>query len=332
MPIYLSELDVARLFDRATVLAIVEDTLRRVTSDDVVEGPKVGMETSGDGRTSFSGAVFGYLRDRQFVGVKIFATASGNPARGLPRVPATIVISDARTGMLQGIVQATSITARRTAALAIASVRPWVQGRIPKAAIIGFGAIGREIAAYLDEQFDIAEIAIFGRNQARTRNLCEQEMSGRRKRLLAVGSIEDAVARAKLVFTATGLTEDKPVVKGAWIKEGAIVCALGSYQEIDGQLVENAGCILVDHWQAIQQRGNLAPMVASGRITRASVLDVADVVAGKIEINKFEGRTVLIALIGMGSLDVALASYALKVARERQIGLSLANDSGENAR
>lgn len=326
VPIYLSEMDVALLLERATVLAIVEDALRRLARGDAIDGPKAGMETGGDGQVSFTGAVFGYLRDRGIVGLKMFATADGNPARGLPRVPATIVICDARTGILQGIVQATSITARRTAALAIAAVRPWIEKRISKAAIVGFGAIGSEIAAYLDEQFDVDEIAAVGRTWEMTRERCEQANLARRTRLVAADTIEAAILGAGLVFTATGLSEDKPVVKGAWIKRGAVVCALGSHQEIDAQVVSDAGCILVDHWQAIQLRGNLAPLVASGQIVRESVLDVADVVAGKIEIEKREGETVLIALIGLGSVDVALASYAVETARERRIGRCLADE------
>jgi ornithine cyclodeaminase/alanine dehydrogenase-like protein (mu-crystallin family) len=321
-PVYLTEHDVVRLLDRAAVLANVEDTLRRVAGGDVVDGPKTGMETGSAEHACFSGVVLGYLRDRHIVGVKIFATASDNPGRGLPRVPATILISDSRTGMVQGIVQATAITARRTAALAIASVRPWIRGKISKAAIIGFGAIGREIAAYLDEHFYGADVAVFGRNEARTRETCKQIMGTGRIRLQANAAAKDAVVGAQLVFVATGLTEDKPIVKGAWIDEGAVVCALGSHQEVDDELIVGAGCILVDHWQAIQKRGNLAAMIASGRLTRASVQDVVDAVSGKIKNEKFE-RHLLIALIGMGSLDVALATAALEAARKKGMGLSL---------
>src|SRR6185436_18520682 len=109
------------------------------------------------------------------------------------------------------------------------------------------------------------------------------------------------------VITAAGLKQDAPFLQGSWIKPGATVCALGSYQEIDATVVERAGRIFVDNWEVCQHRGNLAPLVRGGRITRA---DIAD-------------EIVLTVLIGVGALDIALAAQALQAARQQGLGLAL---------
>jgi hypothetical protein len=89
------------------------------------------------------------LPDVGVAGIKWFATCADNTRRGLPRVPATIVLCDSRTGLLRGIVDATALTAWRTAALATAAIGPCVSKPVGKAAVIRLGAIGQVLAHYL---------------------------------------------------------------------------------------------------------------------------------------------------------------------------------------
>lgn len=323
VPLYLNEDQIARVLTADVIYQTVERTLRSLAAGQVINGAKGNLSIDDEQGRRYMGAISGALLDEAVAGVKWFATCEGNPARGLPRVPATIILCDAITGRMQGVIEATSLTARRTAALAAVSVMHCKGPRARKAAIIGFGAIGQAIPHYLVAKTDVAAIAVSGRNLEKTKADCVR--IGRDLKVpIAAEPMESAVRDADIVITAAGLKQDAPFLQGSWIKPGATVCALGSYQEIDATVVERAGRIFVDNWEVCQHRGNLAPLVRCGRITRADIAgEIAEAVAGRQPGRTSPDEIVLTVLIGVGALDIALAAQALQAARQQGLGLAL---------
>jgi ornithine cyclodeaminase/alanine dehydrogenase-like protein (mu-crystallin family) len=323
-PLYLNADHVDRLLAPGVIYQIVEQALQSLAAGQVRNGAKGGLSIDDENGRRFMGAISGALLDRAVAGVKWFATCDENPKRGLPRVPATILLNDAVTGQLRGVIEATSLTALRTAALAAVSVRYCQAARIGKAAIIGFGAIGQALPCYLAANPNVAAICVSGRNFEKIKADCATVGRHLDMSITAEPVVEAAVREADIVITATGLKEDAPFLCGAWLKPGATICALGSYQEIDDAVIERAGRIFVDNWEAGQHRGNLAPFVRAKRIGRAEIAgDIADVVAGKQPGRVTSDEIVLITLIGIGALDIALAAHALEAARQAGLGLPL---------
>lgn len=323
-PLYLSEELVNRALPPGTIYQVIAQTLKSLASGRVVNGSKGGLQIEDDRGRCFMGAISGGLLDQRVAGVKWFAACDENPGRGLPRVPATILVCDFATGQLQGVVEATSLTAWRTGAVAALSVDYCRVEKCGKAALVGFGAIGQVIAQYLSVAPAIAQISVSGREFDKTRANCEKLRQELGIEVHAERSPETAVRDADIVFAATGLTRDAPIVFGSWLKPGATVCAVGSYQEIDDAVVDRAGRIFVDNWEACQHRGNLAPMIAAGRLSRADLSgEIAEVVAGAKPGRGSADEIVLIVSIGLGALDIALAARALEVARQDGFGLPL---------
>lgn len=322
-PLYLNEHQVARALAPDIIYQIVEQSLQSLSAGQVRNGAKGGLSINDEHGNRFMGAISGALLDRAVAGVKWFATCDENPRRGLPRVPATILVNDAVTGQLRGVVEATSLTALRTAALAAVSVRYCQAAQIGKAAIIGFGAIGQALPYYLAANSNVTTICVSGRNFEKVKADCATVGRHLDRPITAEPAVESAVRDADIVITATGLKEDAPFLRGAWLKPGATICALGSYQEVDDAVIERAGRIFIDNWEAGQHRGNLAPFVRRKRIGRTDAADIADVVAGKQPGRVASDEIVLITLIGLGALDIALAAHALDTARQAGLGLPL---------
>jgi ornithine cyclodeaminase len=227
------------------------------------------------------------------------------------------------TGLLTAVIDATSLTAIRTAALAVVAIRRCLSGPLTKATIVGFGPIGQTIARCLPGQIDVTEVVIASKSAA-----AEAFVSGKKAqdtpRFTVEGRLDHAIRQADLVVTATGVSADTPLVDADWLQRGATVCSLGSYQEIDERIISEAGKIYVDNWEAGRQRGNLAPMVRSGALTRKRIDgEVADLVAGKIAGRTSADQTVVVVLVGIGALDIALGAELLKQARARGIGRPL---------
>ncbi|HTG23041.1 MAG TPA: hypothetical protein VK681_23570 [Reyranella sp.] len=314
-PLYIDGEAAAHLLDPASVLRVVERALVELAEKRLVNGVKGGFSLDDGNGCRHMGAISGCDVAANMVGVKWFAAVDANSRRGLPRVPATILLCDAITGLLTGVIDATSLTAVRTAALAIAAIRPCVGTRLRKATIVGFGPIGQAVARYLPQQFDVGEIVVASRGGAAHKTAPSLTVESR---------LDRAITDADLVVTATGLSANTPLVDAAWLKPGATVCALGSYQEIDGRIVAGADRIFVDNWEACRQRGNLAPVIQSGALARSAVTGAfADLVAGKLAARASADQTVLLVSVGIGALDIALGAELLKQARIQGVGQPL---------
>src|SRR5437763_2698557 len=67
----------------------------------------------------------------------------GNPARGLPTVTGLVLVSDAETGMLRGVLDAAAVTALRTGAAAVLAAETLGRAGAETAAVVGAGVSGR---------------------------------------------------------------------------------------------------------------------------------------------------------------------------------------------
>jgi len=323
-PIYLSEHDVRRALPAAEIYAVVEETLRATAEGRVVNGAKTGFTLDDAAGARFLGGVPAGLPDAGVAGIKWFATCAGNGRLGLPRVPATMIVCDSTTGMLRGIVDATALTVWRTAALALAAIKPCAPATLAKAAVIGLGAIGKALVHYLPSELGVRRITVSGRDHAKTQSDGASLAAALSISVDAATSAEQAVRDADLVITATGLDRDAPFVHGDWIKPGATVCGLGSYQELDETVITRARRIFVDHREGCAQRGNIAPLIKAGRLGQDRIDgEVAELVAGRLVGRASAHETVVIALIGIGSLDIALAARALERAAAGGLGQRL---------
>ena len=74
---------------------------------------------------------------------------------------------------------------------------------------------------------------------------------------------------ADVIVTAT--TADAPLVRLDWVKPGAYIASMGSYQELEDSVVLEATKIVVDSWEQTAHRGELRRLVEAGRLQRHHV-------------------------------------------------------------
>lgn len=319
--------DVRACLEGPAVLACVERTLRALAAGEAESGPRAFVPAG-------AGAFFALpavLHGPRIVGLKWICTLGGNPERGLPKVRGAVLLSEIETGRLRAVLDGKDITAMRTAALAAVAAkhcgRP--DGRV--AAVVGFGAVGRAAAALLPLVLPVREVRVFGRRTEEA-EAAARALPVRAGVAVAVArSIEQAVTGADVVVTATGLTSDAPVVRRGWIGEGATVCAMGSFQEIDTGLIVDArrsGRLVVDSWEGSSHRGAFAPLVAAGMLRREDVgAELSDIVAGRAPGRGSARELVVASLLGRGVLDVAVAAEVLEAAERRGLGRAVAIDT-----
>jgi len=129
-----------------------------------------------------------------------------------------------------------------------------------------------------------------------------------------------------VVVTVT--TSKDPVLRGDWLRDGALVCAVGANdpraRELDAEVVERATLVCCDSLEdAKLESGDLIEPVAAGRLDWLEVQELHDVVAGEVPGRQAETDVVLFKSNGIAPWDVAIGHEIVTRARERGVGVEL---------
>ncbi|HUI84792.1 MAG TPA: ornithine cyclodeaminase family protein [Candidatus Binatia bacterium] len=177
------------------------------------------------------------------MGAKLVNVYPGNEARHLPTHLAVIVLFRADTGETLAVMDGRLITELRTAAVSAVATRLLSAPEAKSLAILGSGVQARAHvrALWLVRSFD--DIRIWSRNRQHALALAG-EIGGK------ATSAEEAVRGADVVVTVTNSPD--PVLRGAWLKTGALVNAVGAVgpnrRELDDDAM--AGAVIVDSREA----------------------------------------------------------------------------------
>lgn len=320
-PLYLSAADVRACLSGQEVFEVVDRTMRGMATPDVVVGPTEVFAVEADGVRNRMGTMAGCVVSASAAGLKWFFVPGRERPRDVPHVPATIMVCDSNTGLLDGVMDATFLTADRTAAMGVAAALACARRPLTKAVVLGAGHIGRAAAKFLADTKTIESVTVASRTESSAAEVCKF-LSGALTRsvaLRATTDVRDAVGDADVVVTATSITEDADLVCAKWLKEDTIVCSLGSYREVDLELVSTAWLVVHDVEHVGLRRSD---MRAGGAGRDRVVGDVAALMAGRLTLP--DARKRIHVIVGsIGVLDVALGARALANARRRGVGVSL---------
>ncbi|WP_194473293.1 saccharopine dehydrogenase NADP-binding domain-containing protein [Bradyrhizobium sp. CCBAU 51753] len=319
--LYLNARTVQSCLSDEEVYEIVSQTLREMNTAHVVRGPKSGFGVDIDGDHLHMGSVAGCVLSSSAAGLKWFVMTGNNRARDLPRALATLVISDAKTGSLEGVLDATQLTCDRTAAMGIAAAFACARRQLRNVAVIGAGHVGRGLVKLLAVTQPVDRIAVWARTESSAQAACEHAAASlpRGLSLFATSDIPSAVRDADVVFTATAAPEAADLVHAEWLKQDAIVCTLGSPGDVDIQLISQAW-IVVDDPDGVRMRNSRFREggAAWGRIAG----DLGSLMSGQLRLPECKTR-IHLTLAGLGVLDVALGARALANARLKSLGVPL---------
>jgi ornithine cyclodeaminase/alanine dehydrogenase-like protein (mu-crystallin family) len=130
-------------------------------------------------------------------------------------------------------------------------------------------------------------------------------------------------AAQDIVVTIT--TSRDPVLRGDWLREGALVCAAGANdprkRELDNAVLERATFVCCDsREQARIESGDLIEPVESGVLDWLEVHELQEVVSGEVRGRASDADVVVFKSNGLAAWDVALAVEVVERARARGLG------------
>ncbi len=258
--------------------------------------------------------------DQAAYSLKTICLFPDNPTRGLDAHQGTVTLFSGETGQVRALMNASAITAIRTAAVSGVATRLLAREDASELAIVGAGVQARSHIEAMRAVRQWTSIRVASRTAEHARALAEETGTE------AVGSVEEAVRGADVVVTATNSSE--PVVEHGWLKPGAHVNAVGSSVKTARELdtATMAACSLfVDRREStLNEAGDYLFPAQEGAIgpdhIRAEI--------GEILIGKHRGRTrpdelTVFKSLGLAVEDLAAAEYVVRRAQETGTGTTV---------
>jgi alanine dehydrogenase len=294
----LSKNDVAELLDMREVMGIVENTFRDFAEGRAQMPSKVYIELDKGDFRAMPAAVPGA------VGVKWVNVHHGNRELGLPTIMGILIYSDPDTAYPLAIMDATEITAFRTAATSANASKYLAR---PDSRTLGLIGAGRQAYMHIQSHmpiFSLDEIKIFDRRPEATDTLI-----GYFSDFNLIKASAEEVAGCDIVCTLTPATA--PVVKGVWIKPGTHINAVGAdaagKQELDPVILGRAHVIVDDVAQACHG-GEINVAISKGLFSREQIWGtLGEVIAGTKQGRREESEITIFDSTGLAIEDMATA-------------------------
>jgi alanine dehydrogenase len=133
-------------------------------------------------------------------------------------------------------------------------------------------------------------------------------------------------AEQDVVVTIT--TSRDPVLRGEWLRPGALVCAAGANRpearELDNAVLERAAFVCCDSREDAQiESGDLIEPVARGVLDWLEVHELQEVVGGQVQGRQAPDDIVVFKSNGIAAWDVAIGALAVARAKEAGVGTQL---------
>jgi ornithine cyclodeaminase/alanine dehydrogenase-like protein (mu-crystallin family) len=231
----------------------------------------------------------------------------GNPAQGLPTVTGLVLVSDASTGMLVGVLDAGAVTALRTGAAAVLAAETLGRSGAATAAVIGAGVNGR--AALESFVAQGREPLVWDVDTARA-DAAAREIGGR------AATREEALAADLLVTVTPG---KEPVLAAGSLRPGQHVSLMGADGPGKAEIALDELMrvrLFCDDWEQSSHGGELARAVEEAGLARDAVTELPAVLAGLAEGRRDDDEITAFDSTGLAIQDLAIALAALDRAGE----------------
>ena len=261
--------------------------------------------------------------DQGAFGMKAICVFPGNPAIGKDAHQGAVMLFSRETGEMIALMNASEITAIRTAAVSAVATRLLAREDAQTLAIIGAGVQARTHLAALDAVRSIRQARVACRNIERAQELVREMQPRFSFPIEAVKTNEEAVRGADLIVTATSSQE--PVLYKDWISPGAHVNAIGTHspnsREIDSATMAAARIFVDRRESALNEAGDYLLAAKEGLINADSILgEIGELLIGtKLGRNSVDEIT-LFKSLGLAIEDIASAEYLYQKALSQNFG------------
>jgi len=256
-------------------------------------------------------------------GLKAICVFPDNPNSGKDAHQGSVMLFDGNTGELLSLMNASPITAVRTAAVSAVATRFLAREDACELAIVGSGVQARSHLAALARVRPIKRTRIVSRTREHADRFVAEMTPRFSFEIVAVDTAEEALNGADIIVTVTNSHE--PVIDSKWISRGAHINAIGTHssaaREIDGATMA-AARLFVDRCEsALNEAGDFLLAAKEGLIGSDSIVaELGELLIGAKRGRESAAEITLFKSLGLAIEDLACAEYLFRKAQEENAG------------
>ena len=256
-------------------------------------------------------------------GLKAICVFPGNAAIGKDAHQGGVMLFDGTTGELLAVVNASAITAIRTAAVSGLATRLLAREDAGDLAIIGAGVQARPHLIAMNCVRRLRRVRIASRNFENAQRLANEMQPQLSTLVEPVETVEAALRGADIIVTAT--TSREPVLERKWISPGAHINAIGTFspkaREVDTATMVAASLFVDVRESALNEAGDYLIAANEGAIGPEHILaDLGEVLTGVHSGRTSPEEITLFKSLGLAIEDLAAAARAYQKAQDQDFG------------
>lgn len=267
-----------------------------------------------------------YIKGEGVTGIKLISVYPDNDKKGIPVVPAQMILMDPETGEVMSIIDGTLLTQMRTAAIQGLATKLLSRENSKIGLVIGTGGQSLyQIEAMLTVR-DLEKLYIYDLDIEKSKALektAKEKLSRFSTEIKAVEDIDSAISEADIITAVT--TSKRPVFDGSKVKEGVHVNGVGAYTkemiEVPGEYLKKTEKIFMDSENGVMsEAGDVLKAIEDGELKEENCYEIKDLIEGKAEGRKSDSEYTFFKTVGTAVLDVVTAWEIYKIADEKGVG------------
>jgi len=311
----LNEHEVHEMLTMAECIGVMEEALGTLARGEAHQPLRSLVRAAG--ASGFLGLMPAYRGGKtSYFGLKEVCVFPSNPWRGLDTHLGAVLLHSGETGELLAIVNASAVTAIRTAAVSAVATKLLARDDASTLAVIGAGVQARSHIYAIPLVRKIREIRVYSRNRTQAESLGVR----------LAPSVEAAVKGADIIVTATSSKE--PVLLRNWIEPGTHINAVGSSvatsRELDSAAVAAASLFVDRRESTVNESGDYLFALREGAITEDHIRgEIGDILIGKAKGRTSRDEITLFKSLGLAIEDLASAAFLYEKAKRSGAGTTV---------
>lgn len=320
----LTQAEVRSLLSVEDCMGTMTETLRALSAGEGINPLRALMRLPEE--KGILGMMPGLSAEPEALGIKVVTVFPGNHGTERDAHQGVVLLFDPEHGIPVGIVDASEVTAIRTAAVSGVATRVLARDDATELAILGSGVQARTHLEAMLAARPFDSVRVYSPDEEHREGFARAARERHGVAVEAVASAEEAVRGAHVVCTVTSSRE--PVLQGAWLAPGTHVNAVGSSvksaRELDTEAVVRSRLFVDRRESAVNEAGDYLFPKEEGAIDESHIVgELGEVLLGRVEGRRAPDEITLFKSLGLAVEDVAAARAVLEQARARGMGTAV---------
>jgi ornithine cyclodeaminase/alanine dehydrogenase-like protein (mu-crystallin family) len=256
-------------------------------------------------------------------GLKAIGVFPANPEKGKDAHQGTVMLFSGETGELRAMMNASAVTAIRTAAVSAVATRLLAREDARDLAIVGAGVQARTHLEAMASVRPLRRVRVASRRPDHARRFADEASQRHTFPVEGVDSVEAAVRDADLIVTATSSRE--PVLRREWIAPGAHLNVVGASvataREVDTPSMAAARLFVDRRESTLNEAGDYLIAAREGAIGPDHIVaELGELLTGAAQGRRSADEITLFKSLGLAVEDLAAAQHVYHNAQSAGAG------------